>query len=234
MSKRLLHKPLIFCVSFAFVFAGAAQNNFHYRAALAKADKEAFYKILLPPTIVGKCRAGLVDLRIKDEKGNQVPYIVKSDVAAFNEKSFIGFPIISNKREQDKQTHVVVKNLSSKEINYLLLIVKNTEAKRLVTLSGSDDAKQWFVIKEDIYLDSYFSDKGNFVQTISFPPSTYLYFKITINGQNILPVNIQKVGIYKENFISGKYIELPAPVTNQKDSNDKRSILRLLSMNLIK
>jgi len=109
-------------------------------------------------------------------------------------------------------------------IDELLLIIKNTDADRSVTLSGSDDNQNWFVIKEHIYLNSFFSsDTDKFVQALVFPKSNYHYFKIIINGKDVLPVNIVKAGVYEQSLHSGKYIPLPVPALLQKDSVDKYS-----------
>ena len=74
------------------------------------------------------------------------------------------------------------------------------DAKRVVNISGSNDLKEWYIIKEGVWLDSYFSRKEEeLVQTISLPTVLYKYFQVTVIGQDILPFNVVKAGIYNQN-----------------------------------
>ncbi len=202
-------------------------QQFRYKAPLGPAANAGFYKITLPPQIVAHCKTNLADIRIKDAKGNAVPYIVKTDAPVFQEAAFIELPIISNQKDSDKQTHIVVRNQPNQPLDYLLLMIKNTDARRLVSLSGSDDNQRWFAIKENISLESYFTNKGSFVQSLSFPPTNYQFFQVTILGKDVMPVNIIKCGIYKENFFEGRYVALPAPHIDQRDSSDNNSYVSL-------
>jgi len=84
------------------------------------------------------------------------------------------------------------------------------------------------VIEENIVLNHFFTTEGDrFVQALDFPNSRYKYFKIILNGKDLLPVNIVRAGIYEQTFINGKYIPLPAPRLLQKDSGDKYSYIFL-------
>ena len=138
--------------------------------------------------------------------------------------------IYSNRFEERivRTTHVVIENTGARSLHELLLVIKNTEANRLITLSGSDDNKQWYVIKENIYLSNLFTTPDErLIQSISFPNSNYKYFKITIIGKDILPVNIIRAGVYEAIVGPVQYRLLPSPVLTQKDSSDKCSYVLL-------
>jgi len=206
-----------------------AQNDFAYKAILGEVKQAGFYKIVLPPDIIAKCQYYLEDIRILDDKSNQAAYIIKQDAAQFVESSFMEFPIIKKTKEIDKQTHIVIGNISGKAINDLLLITSNMDAKRMVNISGSNDLKDWFIIKEGVLLDNYFSkQEEELVQTISLPTVNYKYFQVTIIGKDILPFNVVKAGIYKENYTQGKYVSIANPRIVQKDSSDKRTYVQLI------
>lgn len=111
----------------------------------------------------------------------------------------------------------------------LLLVIRNTAASRTVTVSGSDDAVNWFVIQEDIALDHFFNpDNDSYIQSLGFPISSYNYFKIIINGKDQLPVNIIRAGVYRELVYNGSFSKLPAPAVTQTDSADRSSYISLL------
>ncbi len=205
-----------------------AQDGFLYKAELADVKQPGFYKIPLSPSVIAKCRYNLEDLRILDDKNNQAAYIIKQDAARFTENKFVEFPIISKAKGKDKQTHITIENSTGKAITDLLLITSNMDAKRLVNISGSNNLQDWYIIKEGIGLDNYFSkQEEEVVQTILLPVVNYKYFQVTVIGEDILPFNIVKAGIYRESYTQGKYILVPYPSIQQIDSIDKKSYAQL-------
>lgn len=229
MRKNLLYKFFLFCSSIFQVVNCQAQSSFQYKSILSEIKSTGLYKIVLPPAIVAKSKNELNDIRILNDKGNQVPYVLKSDKPEFQEKSFIEFPILGMKREADKQTHIIIQNKTIKTVNELLLVIKNTDAERTVTLSGSDDQKQWFVIKEHISLSNVFiREQDRFVQSLNFPTSSYNFFELIINGKDLLPVNVVKVGVYEDVLRNGGFVSIPDPTIIQKDSSDKLSYISLI------
>lgn len=229
MRKNLLYKFFLFCSSIFQVVNCQAQSSFQYKSILSEIKSTGLYKIVLPPAIVAKSKNELNDIRILNDKGNQVPYVLKSDKPEFQEKSFIEFPILGIKREADKQTHIIIQNKTIKTVNELLLVIKNTDAERTVTLSGSDDQKQWFVIKEHISLSNVFiREQDRFVQSLNFPTSSYNFFELIINGKDLLPVNVVKVGVYEDVLRNGGFVSIPDPTIIQKDSSDKLSYISLI------
>ena len=228
MKKISRFKFCLFVFSFLIVLRAQSQNNFAYKAKIDSIKEAKFYKINLAPQVVAKCKPGLEDIRIFDEDGKQVSYILKNDLPVFKTENFVEFPVINTKKESDKQTHVTLQSPISKPINNLLLFVKNTEAHRAFNISGSDDSAHWFIIKENIYLDNSFSRDGEtIIQSLSFPASNYKYFQLTILGEDVLPFNIVKAGVYKEDLIYGRYVQIPAPDISQKDSLNKISYIRI-------
>ncbi|MEO5999642.1 MAG: hypothetical protein ABIN89_22795 [Chitinophagaceae bacterium] len=228
MRKNLLHKSLLFFYFLVQLIDCQAQSTFQYESSINNVKLPGFYKILLKPAILSKCKNELNDIRILDDKSKQVPYILKSDQPEFQGKNFIELPILAVKKEADKQTHIVIQNQLHKTINELLLIIKNADAERTVAISGSDDQKQWFVIRENITLSNlYVQEQDRFIQSLSFPNSSYNFFEIVINGKDLLPVNIVKVGVYEGLNRVGSYLDIPDPVILQTDSSNKISYVHL-------
>ena len=227
MNKKL--SKLFSVIIFIFLaFNSTAQNNFKYSAELDTINASGFYQILLLPEVVSKLQPNFADIRIINTERKQIPYLLQTDKPVFRRDYFTEMPIISTKKEADKQTHVVIENKAGRAINELILIIKNADASRSITLSGSDDKKQWYVIKENIFLNNLFTTTDDrFVQVLSFPSSKYVFFKIIIHGENVLPVNIISAGVYGQNLINGKFILVPAPAISQKDSSDGFSYVTL-------
>jgi hypothetical protein len=227
MRKRRFNNFLLII----FFICSTKQNlaqQFSYKASLGEVEQTSFYKIVLPPQINAKTQISHFDLRIEDEQKKEVAYLIEQEQANFIEKNFIEFPILFKTKEKDKQTHIKIENISGSPINDLLLITANMQAKRIVNISGSNNLNEWFIIKENVWLDNYFKANSNTViQSISLPSVNYKYFQITILGEDILPVNIIKTGIYKENYAKGKYATIPNPLIKQIDSADKKSYVQL-------
>ncbi len=227
MKKKNLCKPIL--IAFCLISTQLhSQGNYAYKAELDTIKQTAFYKIDLPPGVVAKCKAGLEDIRIFDEEGKQASYLIKNDFPSFVNENFTQFPILSIRKEADKQTHIIIQDIITKPVSDLLLFIKNTDAQRTFSISGSNDRQHWFVIKENIALDNSFKNDGeNVLQTLSFPLSTYKYFQLTILGENVLPFNIVKAGVYNNSVVYGKYVRIRTPVLSQKDSTDKNSYIHI-------
>lgn len=224
MRKNLWQNNVLLCFALFQCTLSGAQSSFEYTSSLSEVKSGGFYKIILLPSIISKCKNEFNDIRILDNKGRQVPYVLKSDQPVFRQQNFIELPMLSIKKEADKQTHIVFENKLQKTISELLLVIKNTDADRMVSISGSDDQKQWFVISEGISLTSILvNDKDRFFQSLSFPKSTYKFFEIVINGKDLLPFNIVKVGVYEGLLRNGEYVPVPDPTFVQKDSSNKSS-----------
>jgi len=79
-------------------------TGFQLKQRWTRYRSRVFTKINLLPVLAARLQPGMPDIRITDAEGKQVPYILKSDVPAFSENRFKALPILSNKKEADKQT----------------------------------------------------------------------------------------------------------------------------------
>src|SRR5688500_10474504 len=104
MRKLLLSSCMIFCLGIAF------GQQFQYEAKIGNPDTAGFYKILLTPHVVAKCSPDLGDIRLVDDNGKQIPYVIKTENPVFAEDEFIAFPIIVQRQEADSLTHVLINN----------------------------------------------------------------------------------------------------------------------------
>jgi hypothetical protein len=208
---------------------GDAQNSFAYQASLDTVAQAAFYRIRLNPELIAKCKKDLADLRISDQDGNFIPYVLKSDQPVLSTDGFREFPILSNQQIKDSCTEVVIENKASSPLDYLLLVMRNSSAHRSAILSGSDDRLKWYAIREHIELEEAGNDTADhYVQSVTFPSSSYHFFKINLNDKGLLPLHMLKAGIYTRSFTIGRYQDVPDPVIRQKDSSDKHSYITLL------
>jgi hypothetical protein len=219
MKASLWYKVFVLCIGLAYSGLSFSQGQYPFTAFIEKTNKTGAHRIDLTPEIISRAMRNLADIRIIDENKTQVPYIIRSELPVFRENNFLELKIASVKKAADKQTHIEIENPTARITSALFLVVRNNEAYRTVSISGSDDRSGWYVIRENVPLNRISSASADrYIQVLEFPKSSYRYFDITINGKNLLPVNIIKVGTYEDLLRSGKFMINPSPVLNQKDS----------------
>lgn len=224
MKKKIVHKS--FTIIFLTLCITLKAQQFEYKANIENIQQSGFHKIKMPYNVLAKMYLQQNDLRIYDEQNKEIGFVWQQQKDNLTQKQLQEFPIVQKQKENDKQTHVIVKNTATSAINNLVLFLQNTEAKRWVNISGSSNANNWFIIKENVLLDDVFvNDDIATVKIVQLPLINYAYLKITFLGENILPANILKAGIFKEKFVVSYYDSLPAPIIHQVDSSDKKTYL---------
>ena len=230
MQTNLLAKYILSMLFGCFIKSGNAQLAFQYKAELENVQTAGFYEIVLLPTVTAKLQPNFADIRIINAKGKQVPFMLQSDVKLPpHYTSLKELPVLSNQKESDKLTHVIIENSLNIPVSSLVLFIKNTEVTRYVTVAGSDNTKEWYVIKERVALNNLFTDSAESVaHELLFPYSNYRYFKLIIHGADVLPFNIVKVCTQGHVVSPGKnYIPIPSPSIEQKDSSDQFSYVTI-------
>jgi len=224
-----LKVKLTFIILCAFVISSSALwaqvNTYKYRADIQKIDSAGIYKIELSPDLIAKSGKGFNDIRLFDNTGKSVAYALSNNLSAGSQNSFIEFLAVDSATKTDTATIYISENINRLNVNQLWVDLKNTSVNRSVNLTGSDDLKTWFAIKEDIRLqDAGNEDKAEYEQSFTFPTSNYRYLKIQVNGKNKAPVKILRTGIYITNSNKPEYTLLPSFKFNSKDTAKKSSI----------
>lgn len=198
----------------------SAQKSFKYKAALQQVDSTGFYRINLKPGFVAKAKGDMADIRIADAKGNFVPYIQAGSLPQKNQQSFVVFNKINARLPTDTGTTYIVENKTGLALDRLWIKLQNTAVSRKVNLVGSDDLQQWFAIQEDIPLqEAVQNSAGAYMQSLSFPASSYRYLKMLVNDKNKTPIKFLQAGIYTEYAKTLAYTPIPSLQFTQADSN---------------
>lgn len=216
MRKLLLSNTLLLCV----LFADAQQ--FKYKATVNRPDSAGFYKIVLTPSFIAKAKADLSDVRLMHNK-TQIPYIIKTETG-YTENTFTEFPIIDRRREADSLTHVICRNTNVQQVNELFITIGNTEANRSVSISGSNDSLRWYIIKENVPIERNFGQNTQFIQAITLPATSYRFYNISIDGKNLVPVDILKAGIRTAEARRGAQTMLARPAITVGNSGNRSQV----------
>jgi hypothetical protein len=228
------------------LFIGTIQaQTFHWSAAIEDSVvADGFYNIILRPEIGAKLQNSYSDIRILNEKNEEVPFIQKSEEPNFSTTRFKEYPIVSNKIINQCCTKLTIENVGKKAINNICFVLKNSDAVKVNQISGSDDGVTWFAVKQfDVFYNNYSETDTKVLTYVHFPLTDYLYYSFDItdrgywdeknwahwenNGRWNYPVNVLKVGFYETFLKEGKYKSVPAPVFQQVDSIDKKTYIKV-------
>jgi hypothetical protein len=198
--------------------SGWSQDTYRYKAALPKIDSSGIYKIKLKPGLVAKCNEKLSDIRLLDDNEKFSAYALSKNLFIDNADQFIEFPEANPNNNPD--SIYIAENKNGISTNSLSLKLKNTDVDRSVNVSGSQDLKKWYAIKEDIPLKKAgAANAPEYEQTLYFPTSNYQYFKVQVNGQNKTPVKIMRAGVYLDQLSKEEFDVLPAVKFYARDTN---------------
>ncbi|WP_345949970.1 hypothetical protein ABDD95_00655 [Mucilaginibacter sp. PAMB04274] len=202
-----------------------AQQKFKYKAALQKADSSRFYRIDLQPALTAKCQPGLADIRLTDEQGKPVPYLLGNALPVQVQSRYQELPQAVVVDQQDTLPVYIVHNKGGISIDRLWLKLRNTAVNRTVNLLGSDDLQHWFAIKENIPLQETISGTGGtFQELLTFPVSTYQYFKIQVNERKLAPVHVLQAGIYVARRTHPSFVPVPTTGFSTQNRSDSSII----------
>jgi hypothetical protein len=218
MRKKWIN-VFLFCL---LLLDGRAQTaGFRFYCKIDSIKASGFYNIELTPDMAACLKTDYSDLRIVNDSGKWVPHVLHCPALEKN------FDAISRELKFTRTISgaVTILIIESPEtiISNLALTIRNTQAERYCTLSGSDDQKNWFVINDSILIKPD-ADANSTQNTflISFPPCNYRVFKLSIINNNKDPFDISKVETNSSapvrHHAENKLLPNPVTLLEQKDS----------------
>jgi hypothetical protein len=214
-------------------------QQFSHSAKLEGITASRFYSLAIEPELSAYIHASFKDLRIVDDKGVQVPYVLNSSLPNLVNQNFLPLAIKEYSVKDSGRSHLVLENTTKHTIDGLAFFIRNASVSRTAKVSGSDDGQSWFTILENLsFTGGQFSDSSHFVLTMALPKSSYRYFKIVVDNLNNDPLNIIKAVTYSAAdytkwLISSSTVNLrsfvnPASRFIQTDSIDGNTYIRVI------
>jgi hypothetical protein len=220
----MIRKILPKCWFFIWILMGgyARAQTFQHTARIDSVDHSGFYAIHITPALSTLMKADFSDLRIKDSSGNPVPYLMGTEISWKDSSQFAQLKIVENAVNDSGQTVLVVENNPNEMLDAFYIRIKNAAVSRSINLSGSKDGTQWYSIIENVNFEKRFiQDHDSFLENISFPSSSYSYYRIIIyNGKNdpLDIISVQK-RIQNEHQVVNTVIQNPPAYFVRKDSS---------------
>lgn len=194
-------------------------QEFNYQAEVPAVTSRGYYSLVLSPQLLGKQGGDLADLRLLNDQNQEVPYLLRKERDVAVTSLYKEYEIIEKAYKKDAISHLIFSNPDKKAIDNISFLVKNTDVQKRARLSGSDDKQNWYVIKNNYLLHSMKSeDETTELKILNFPLSDYAYFKLEIDDNWRLPINILGVGYYDTEKVKGLSTTFDWTITEQKDS----------------
>ena len=215
-----MYRIICFLGVFLLLAQLSSGQHFQYQAALPLVPASNFYKIQLTPAITAHLQNPFYDIRLYDAKKQEVPYLMMRDQPVQTHKLFRNYEVISNTSTPNVGTSLVLRNPGQSRINNISLIIRNSNVRKKAQLSGSSDARTWYGIEDNFWLQAIYSNTATTeVKILNFPLSDYEYYKLDINDSASAPLNILSAGYYDTFSEDGKYTAMPAVKFRQTDSS---------------
>ena len=110
-------------------------------ARLDTVKTTGFYRIILPPQLVAKCKPDLSDIRICQSDGTMIPYVLNTDVKSTLNAGYLALPdpFIRQKDSSDKHSYIQLQYADVFRIERLSLVIKGpTLYKRTAQVINED------------------------------------------------------------------------------------------------
>lgn len=201
-------KPINAIVLLCCLTIGQAWAQPTYKVALPIVDANAFYAIDLPHQVLGATRTDFADIRIKNSENQEIAWLLKEDIHSGQSSEFV--PFQTTVTSAPHRTNVLI-TTDSTPLSSFILKIKNADVKKKATLSGSNDNKRWFVVKDRFLLSNISNNsQTEALLNLTFPLSDYKYYKMDISDSLSAPLNIMEAGRMKdENYHKRNLLEIP-------------------------
>lgn len=184
----------------SMVFAQTSEVS----ANIVPVKEDGLYRIRIPHDLRSYAAHDFRDIRVWDDKGNQVPYFVQptSEFKFAKVSDFTEFEMISKTKIADSNSTYIFKNPYGK-IEKTVLLIANYRGGKNYQLEGSNDGDEWFGIINSGQLNLLsHPSKTEIYKEIQFPIGSYQYLKLVFEDRHSLPINLLKIGMVTTETIS--------------------------------
>jgi uncharacterized protein DUF3999 len=153
-------------------------------------SNDGYLRISVDGEVYRRSQRSLADLRLVDDLGKETPYSIYSQHESTTQESYE--PKIFNRAILPGAYFTLTLDLEQEaESNTLVLKTSSRNFKRRVEIGGSNDRKQWLVLKSDGYIFDFSGDQRIHLTTIKYPDSKYRYLQIKVWNGKEEPLTIE-------------------------------------------
>jgi hypothetical protein len=200
------------------VVIGKAQNH-RFEANIPVVTETDYYQIQLAPALLGTMANKATDLRVINSKEEEQAYFLTRESERSLQKEFVAYPIVKQTMVPNGTSTLVFENIGKDTISSINLLVNNADVAKKVRLSGSNDQQNWFVVKDQYFLQGFQGNNNTtLLKMLRFPSSDYQFYKLSFNDSTSLPLHINAVGYYNTKEIKSRVTSFPMEVKHLHDT----------------
>ncbi|MEO8590574.1 MAG: hypothetical protein ABI432_14455 [Flavobacteriales bacterium] len=193
-------------------------QTYRWESAVPLVDKAGFYRIVLSPEFVGSSQVALDDVRLVDSTGQEVPYLLDAAMRYKTKGEFHDFVMTRNEVVGKRTLLELDRPDAGILVDHISLRLRNAEVAKPVEITGSDDGKNWYVIKNDRLQLVRGIQLANLTQEITLPPTDYRHYRIALNDSATAPVRVLGAQWFSQARSYGDYTAALAVRWTQQDS----------------
>jgi hypothetical protein len=153
-------------------------------------SNDGYLRVSIDGEVYRHALPSLADLRLVDDQGKEVPYSIYAQRESTTVESYE--PKIFNRAIlPDAYSTLTLDFEQETESNTLVLKTSSRNFKRRVEIAGSNDRKQWLVLKADGYIFDFSGDQKIHLTTIKYPDSKYRYLQVKVWNGKEEPLTIE-------------------------------------------
>jgi hypothetical protein len=205
MKKKLLNKFIYIYILGLLAGHQISAQCYTHTAPVVTKGTNSYTKINLSAQWVSACEVGCTDLRLYDQNTHQyVPYILRQREAEAAKPYEKEWPLNSVQEIKGCCTKVLIDNKTQEPLSQVLLKVKNAEVTKYITVKGSNNKRDWYIIKEKFAASGFNSQQNTFTLfNIRFAPVDYRWQQIEIDDSDGTPLKVQGVVSIEQSLPSG-------------------------------
>ena len=178
--------------------------------------KDTLIGVELDSEVFGNAKKDLGDLRVVDNNGVEVPYVVrsettKSQIIRYSPKMYNLSYVTGN------NTSFIVDFGGNVAHNEISILTSSRNFRKQVTISGSNDRTNWktFVEGKEIY--DYSMEFSARDTSVSYPESLYRYLQVQINDSGDKALSISGVSAQRFEVTRAKKVFYQPTVTQKEE-----------------
>ena len=166
------------------------------------------------------------DLRIIDEGGTEIPYVLRSETTKQNIVSYSP-QMLNLSYVTGSHTTFIADFGGNVAHNKIEILTSSKNFRRQVTISGSNDKVNWQTIKENEEIYDYTLEFQAKNTQISYPESIYRYVLVKIDDSEQQQLDISGVRAQQIETRRAKKVSYEPKVWQVEDEKNKQTIITL-------
>jgi hypothetical protein len=143
---------------------------------------EGWSRVDLPDDVLGACRPGLPDLRVRSATGAEVPYVLEQSLGGGAREGWTAHDVESAPGRET--TAIVDRGPRPRLAQEATIDVDATEFLKPVAIEASDDARDWKEIARGSIFATSAGPWGAHMTTLRFAPNDRRYWRLRLDDRN--------------------------------------------------